>query len=117
MLGLLIEPHNSTLVIHPDHAEAASLSQRKLDRAHHHVGLLGDHEVVHLGIIHFVDVVAGQDKQKIRLFIVHQEQILIDRIGGPLVPIFTDALLGRDRGDELAHFLVEDIPAPPDMSV
>ena len=58
----------------------------------------------HLHIVHLVDMVAGKDEHIVRLFIVEQEQILIDRVGGALVPFFADSLLRWNRGDVFAEF-------------
>ena len=73
--------------------------------------------MVHVGIVHFINVVAGQDQQKVRLVLIQQEQVLIDRVGHALVPILADALLRRDRRNVFAEFRIQDIPAAPDMAV
>ena len=49
-------------------------------------------------------MVAGEDEHIFRLFGVEQKQVLIDGIGGALVPFFADPLLGWNRGDVFAEF-------------
>jgi hypothetical protein len=62
-------------------------------------------------------MVAGKDKHIVRLFGVEEKQVLIDRVGGALVPFFTDPLLRWNRGDEFAEFGVEDVPARADVAI
>ena len=71
----------------------------------------------HLHIVHFVDVVPGEDEHIVRLFVVEQEQVLIDRVGGALVPFFADSLLGWNRRDIFAEFCVENVPTYADVTV
>ena len=43
-------------------------------------------------------------------------EILIDGVGGALVPVLADALHGRDDFDVLAKFGREDVPAVADVA-
>src|SRR5699024_10953956 len=40
----------------------------------------------HLGVVHLVDVVAGQDHHILRVIQVDEPDVLIDGVGGALVP-------------------------------
>ncbi len=93
------------------------LFDRNIDRADHGIGAFGDQPMEHLHIVHLVDMVAGEDEHIVRLFGVEQKQVLIDRVGGALVPFFADPLLGWNRGDEFAEFGVQDVPACADVAV
>ena len=57
------------------------------------------------------DVVAGKNQHIVRLFVVEEEQILMHRIGGALIPFFADPLLWWNRGDVFAEFGIQDVPA------
>src|SRR4029077_5907361 len=81
------------------------------------IGAFGDQPMEHLRIVHLVDMVAGEDEHIVRLFIVEQKKVLIDRVGGTLVPFFADPLLGWNRGDEFAEFGVKDVPARANVTV
>jgi hypothetical protein len=62
-------------------------------------------------------VIAGQDQQMLRLFVVEEKKILIDRVRSAFVPIFAETLLRRDGGDVLAELAVQHVPAQPNMAV
>ena len=93
------------------------LFDRNIDRADHDIGAFGDQPMEHLHIVHLVDMVAGEDEHIVRLFIVEEKKVLIDRVGGTLVPFFADPLLGWNRSNIFAEFGVEDVPARADMTV
>ena len=62
-----------------------------------------DVELQHLAVIHLVDVIAGQDDDVARVFALDRVHVLVDGVGGALVPVLADALLWRDDLDELAR--------------
>ena len=114
---LLYKVRNPQVLIDVDHAESMGLFDRNIDCADHGIGIFGDQPMEHFHIVHLVDMVAGEDEHIVRLFVVEQEEVLIDRVGGALVPFFADPLLGWNRGDEFAEFSVEDVPARADVTV
>ena len=70
----------------------------------------------HLAVIHLVDMVSGQDQDVFRLVGAEDVQVLIDRVGGALVPVLADgALLGGQQFDELVEFAAQKAPAALDM--
>ena len=108
---------NPEILIHMDDAESMGIFDRDIDRADHGIGAFGDQPMEHLHVVHLVDMVAGKNEHIVRLFGVEQKQVLIDRVGGALVPFFTDPLLGRNRGDIFAEFGIHDIPACADVAI
>src|SRR5277367_3395034 len=56
----------------------------------------------HLLIIHFVDMVAGEDEDEIGLFGADGIDVLIDGVGGALIPVLRDTHLRGENFDEIA---------------
>lgn len=69
-------------------------------------------------IIHFVDVIAGQNNQVLGAFFFDCINILINRVGSSLVPVFVDSLLRRNDIDKLIELTAKEVtPAKIDMPV
>ena len=69
-------------------------------------------------VVHLVDVVAGEDEDVLRLFGADGVDVLVDGVGGALVPGLGDALHGREDLDELAELAGDDgAPAFADVAV
>ena len=66
--------------------------------------------VDHPGVIHLVDVVAGQDQRIAGRGLLDGVHVLVDRVGGPLIPHLGDPLLRRDHLDVLAQLAAEELP-------
>ena len=77
-----------------DHTESLGIFDWNIDGAHHGIGTFRDQPIEHLHVIHLVDMVAGKNQDIVRLFAVEEKHVLIDRVGGALVPFFADSLLG-----------------------
>ena len=71
----------------------------------------------HLPVVHLVDVIAGQDDDVARILADDGVEVLIDGVGGALVPVFADALLRRQDLDELAQLFRDDAPALADVTI
>ncbi len=72
----------------------------------------------HAGVVHLVDVVAGEDDDVLRLFGADGVDVLVDGVGGALVPGLGDALHGGKDLDELAELVGDDrAPALADVAV
>ena len=86
MGGLFLELRNGIPVIYIHNAEAACLLPGDLHNGDGTVGpgLLMAAE--HPGVVHFIDMVAGEDGHIVRVIQVYEADILIDGIGGALVP-------------------------------
>ncbi len=70
------------------------------------------------GVVHLVDVVAGEDEDVAGLFGADGVDVLVDGVGGALVPGLGDALHGWEDLDELAEFVGDDgAPAFADVAV
>src|SRR5207248_4923829 len=68
-------------------------------------------------VVHFVDVIAGKNKNVLGLLGADRINILIHGVGGALVPRLADPLHRRQHFDELSHFATDDVPAFTDMAV
>src|SRR5258707_2973134 len=71
----------------------------------------------HATVIHFVDVVAGEDEHVFGLLGANGIYVLIDRVGRPHVPVLADPLHGRQDFDELADFTAENVPTFADLTI
>ena len=56
----------------------------------------------HLLIIHFVDVIAGENEDEIGLFGADGIDVLINGVGGALIPVLGDAHLRGENFYEIA---------------
>ena len=114
---LFLEAQHPAVGVDLQHAELAG---RRLhahrQRAHRQVGVGLDVAVDQLGVVHLVDVVAGQDHDVLRAFLLDRVDVLIDGIGRALIPVLVNALLGGNNLDELAQFAAE-IRLPAEMDV
>ncbi len=72
----------------------------------------GEHRVVVL----LVDVVAGQDQQRVGAPVRHRRQVLVHRVGRALVPVAAFATEVRLQHPNAASHAVE-VPRPPDANV
>ncbi len=72
----------------------------------------------HEGVVHLVDVVAGEDEDVLGLLGADGVDVLVDGVGGALVPGLGDALHGREDFNKLAEFVGDDgAPALADVAV
>ncbi len=68
-------------------------------------------------VVHLVDVVAGEDHDVFRPLFLDGVDVLVDGVGGALIPVLVDALLRRHDVDELAQLAATTIPAEVDVPV
>ena len=103
LLRLFLKADDAAGAIDLHHAEMPGLGRIDQDGGKGDVGarvaVLPQHQVV----IHFVDVVAGQDEHVLGLLGPDGVNVLVHRVGGAHVPVFADPLHGRQDLDELAH--------------
>ena len=58
----------------------------------------------HIGVVHFIDVVAGQHRHILRIVQIHKADVLINGVGSALVPHRAGgALIGRQDVDAAIH--------------
>ena len=74
-------------------------------------------EVDHGGVVHLVDVVAGEDQGVAGAGLLDRVDVLVDGVGRPLVPVLGDPLLRRDDLDVLVELAAEEPPALVDVAV
>ena len=74
-------------------------------------------EVNHLADVHAVDVVRAEDRHEVRIEVLDQVHVLVDRVRRALVPFaFAGLHLGGHRDDEVAALLgVREVPAVDDV--
>src|SRR5277367_6422882 len=101
--GLFLEADDAPVFIGFDDAETAgSFLRRDFEGSDSDVRTGFDMLLEHLLIIHFVDMVAGEDEDEIGLFRADGIDVLIDGVGGALIPVLRDAHLRRENFDEIA---------------
>ena len=109
---LLDEGGDPVLVVDVHDAEADGLHPRHLEAADGDVGALVDVLLEHQLVVHLVDVVAGEDDHELRLVVVDDVDVLVDRVGGALVPLgLGDALARRKDVEALVALGAEEVPA------
>ena len=119
MRRLLLEAHHAAVGVDLHHAE---LPGRRLhahrQRADRQVGAALDVALDQLGVVHLVDVIAGQNHDVFRPFLLDRVDVLVDGVGRALIPVLVDPLLRRDDLDELAQLAAEiGLPAEMDVAV
>ena len=95
-----------------DDPELGGLGPRHRDRRHGHPGAAVQVLVDDLLRVHPVDVVGADHHHQVGPLVVDQVQRLVDRVGGPGVPLRAEPLLGRDRG----HVVAEQDAHPPGLA-
>lgn len=71
----------------------------------------------HLAVIHLVDVVAGKNENVLGLLGADGVNVLINGVGGALIPVIADPPHGREDLDEFADFASENVPSFADVTV
>ena len=71
----------------------------------------------HKGIIHFIDMIAGQDQYIIRVHHIDDIQILVNRVCSSGVPGIFHSLLRRQQLYELTQFGAQKTPAFLDVGI
>ena len=103
------------------YAKAGGLHARHLQAAHCDIGAGGHMLLQHDFIVHFVDMIAGQNDDVVNAMAGNNVDILKDRIGGALIPaIFRDHLAGGQNIETFIALGAEEIPATlqmPDQAV
>src|SRR5262249_29962874 len=74
-------------------------------------------ETQHARVVHFVDVIAREHDEVLRVFAHDRVQILVNRVGSALVPMLAHALLRRENLDELTPLLPDNAPTHPDVTI
>jgi len=114
---LLLEAVDAAVLVDVDYAETEGFFEINLNGGQGDVGRGVEVLLHHLAVIHFVDVIAGKNKDVFGLLGADGINVLVDRVGGALIPLVADALHGGQDFDELANFAAQDVPAFADVAV
>ena len=109
LFGLLLELIDRAVGVRVHNAEAGGLLNGNLPHGDGHVGVALLVEANHPGIVHPVDMVAGEDQHVVRIIARNKGKVLIDGVGGSLVPL---RFLGAGVGREHLHAAVGAVQAP-----
>ena len=112
---LFLEAHDPVAGVDLGDAEALGFGWRDLDRGDRDIRVVPVVPVHHLAVVHFVDLVGGQDQRQWGLLHDDALAVLEDRVGRPQVPVVPQALHGRNGFDELAQLRRQDVPAVADV--
>ena len=116
MRRLFLEARDPSCRIDLHDAQRRGVGERHLDAGDRHVGVARGVVDQHPRVVHLVDVVAGQHEHVLGRVAAQQIEVLVDRVGGALVPVRSDALLGGQELDEIVEAAVEERPAPLHMA-
>ena len=110
MLGLLLKLVDLVVLVHVHDAEAGGLLQGDLQHGDGagRLGLLV--EVHHIGVVHLIDVVAGEDDHVLGVIQIQEPDVLIDGIGRALIPGTLVAL--PHIGGQDVHAAVRPVQIP-----
>src|ERR1700676_2414206 len=98
VMRLFLEADDAPIFIGFNDPELASrFGGKNFDGSYGNVGA-GQHMLLqHLGVVHFVDVIAGENENIFGAFAADGINVLVDRVGGALIPLLGDAhLRGKD---------------------
>src|SRR5438105_11030196 len=102
--GLFLEADDAPIFIDFDHAELlGGLFHRNLDNADGHIGAGVYMLLEHLGVIHLIDVIAGENENEFGALAADGINVLIYGVGGTLIPLLGDAHLRRKDFDVIAE--------------
>ena len=116
VLRLLEEAGQPSLVVHLQDAEAVRFSDGTSITPASRPAPRSCVEPQHLRVVHLVDVIARQHDQVARVLAQDRIEVLVDGVGGPLIPVLADALLRAEDLDELAELVGDDAPAHADVA-
>ncbi len=104
LLRLLFEADDAPVFVHFDYAKLlCRFMGGNLDGANGHVRGGLQMLLQHLGVIHFVNVIAGKNENVFRSLAADGINVLIYGVGSSLIPLFRNAHLRRQDLDVLAQ--------------
>ena len=92
--GFFQKIDDPVVLVHVQDTEGAGLLAGGRHRRHRQVRPLGQVEIQHGQVIHFIDVVAGEDKHVLGALLVQELQVLVDAVRRAPVPAVHGDLLG-----------------------
>ena len=103
MAGFSSKSDDAPVLVRFEHAEfSGGLGRIHFDGGDGDVRAGRDVLLEHLLVVHLVDVVAGEDEDVVGLLAADRIDVLVDGVGGALIPVLRDAHLGRQNFDEIA---------------
>src|SRR6266481_2498464 len=115
--GFFLEADDAPILIDLNHAELLScLLHGNLDGADSHIGAGVHMPLKHLGVIHLIDVIAGENEDEFGALAADRVDVLVDSVGGALIPLLRDAHLRREDLDVITKAR-EGRPARADVAV
>src|SRR6266851_3648472 len=115
--GFFLEAHDAPVLVGLNYAELLrGQGCGYFDRRDGDVGAGVAVLLEHAAVIHFVDVIAGEDKDEFRALAADGVDVLVDSVGGALIPLLRDAHLRREDFDVVAE-AGERRPASADVAV
>ena len=112
---LLLPADDAIVVIDFHHAERGGQSAIEFDGPNGDVRPGLDVLLEHQLVIHLVNVVAGKDQNILAGLAPKRVQVLVDGVGGSLVPVFSHPPHGGQNLDELAQFIRGELLQPSRM--
>ena len=117
-LGLFLETDHFASAAYFHHPEAGHFIRTNRQRSQGYVGAGIVVVLEHQPVVHFVNVVAGENEHMLRLLRADGVDVLVNRIRGTHIPIGADPLHRRQDLNKLAQFLGDNTgPALADMAV
>src|SRR5229473_4655100 len=115
--GLFLEADDAPVLVRLNDAELlGGLGGGYFDGTDGHVGAGVAVLLQHAAVIHFVDVIAGEDEDEFRALAADGVDVLVDGVGGALIPLLRDTHLRREDFDVIAE-AGEGRPARTDVTV
>ena len=110
MLGLFLKFRDIAVLAHVHDAEAGGLLQGDLQHGDGAGGVLFQVLLEHLGVVHLIDVVAGEDQHVLGIVVLNEGQVLVDGVGGAGEP--GALLMGAQVGRQDVHAAVGHVQIP-----
>jgi hypothetical protein len=102
--GLFLKTDDAPVLVDLDHTELlGGFLDGKFERGDSDVSARVGVLLEHLGVIHFVDVVTGEDEDEFGTLATDGVNVLVNSVGGALVPLLGNAHLGGKNFDEFTE--------------
>ena len=111
VLRLLVEADDAVIRAERHDAELVRLRNGHLHAADRDVGAAFLVEREQRAVVHLVDVVAGENQDRLGTVLMNDVQILVNGVGRAAIPDLAELLLRRHDVDELAELAVQVAPA------
>jgi hypothetical protein len=93
------------------------LAAEELDGGYRHIGAGANMKLQQFAVVHFIDVIAAENNDVFGVFTLDRIDVLIDRVGCTLIPLFGSSELRRHCKDEFASVIGKDVPSESYVAV